>query len=67
MYLVYSEVQILGSRSSTRQDFLEVVQLVGDARLKPILDERLRLEDVNAGYARLQEGKVIGRSVIVMP
>ena len=67
MYLLYNEVQVLGSRSSTRADFLEVAQLVADGRLKPILAERLRLEDVNEGYARLQEGKVIGRSVIVFP
>jgi propanol-preferring alcohol dehydrogenase len=67
MSLVYNEVQILGSRSSTRQDFLEVVQLVGDGRLRTVLDERLRLEDVNAGYASLDAGKIIGRSVIVFP
>lgn len=67
MYLVYNEVQVLGSRSSTRGEFLEVAQLVADGRLKPILAERLALEEVNAGYARLQEGKVIGRSVIVFP
>lgn len=66
MYLVYNEVQILGSRGSTRADFLEVVQLVADGRLKPLLAERLRLDDVNAGYARLAEGKVIGRSVVVL-
>lgn len=67
LHLVYNEAQILGSRSSTRADFLEVLQLVADGRLKPILDESLPLEDVNPGYARLQEGKVIGRSVIVFP
>ncbi len=67
MYLVYNEVQVLGSRSSTRADFLEVAQLVVDGRLKPILAERLRLEEVNAGYDRLREGKIIGRSVIVFP
>ena len=67
MSLVYNEVQILGSRSSTRADFLEVAQLVAVGRLKPILADRLRLEDVNEGYARLGEGKVIGRSVIVFP
>ena len=67
MYMVYNEVQILGSRSSTRADFLEVTQLMADGRLKPVIDHRIRLEDVNAEYARLQEGKVIGRSVILMP
>jgi D-arabinose 1-dehydrogenase-like Zn-dependent alcohol dehydrogenase len=67
MHMVYNEVQILGSRSNTRADFLEVAQLMADGRLKPVIDHRLRLEDVNAEYARLQEGKVIGRSVIVFP
>ena len=67
MYLVYNEVQVLGSRSSTRADFLEVAQLVADGRLKPILAERLGLEEVNAGYDRLREGKIIGRSAIVFP
>ncbi len=67
MYMVYNEVQILGSRSTTRADFLEVAQLVADGRLKPVIHNRIRLDDVNAEYARLHDGKVIGRSVIVFP
>lgn len=65
MHMVYNEVQILGSRSNTRADLLEIVQLMAEGRLRPVIDHRIRLEDANAEYARLQEGKVIGRSVIV--
>lgn len=67
MHMVYNEVQILGSRSNMRADFLEIAQLMAEGRLKPVIDHRIRLEDANAEYARLQEGKVIGRSVIVFP
>jgi D-arabinose 1-dehydrogenase-like Zn-dependent alcohol dehydrogenase len=67
MLMVLNEVQILGSRSTTRADFLEVAQLVADGRLKPVIHNRIRLEDVNAEYALLQEGQIIGRSVILFP
>jgi 2-desacetyl-2-hydroxyethyl bacteriochlorophyllide A dehydrogenase len=62
--LVYDEVSIMGSRSSTRSDLLEAVALVGQGRIRPIIGAELTLDEVNAGLDRLREGSVIGRAVV---
>ena len=64
--LVYDEVSIMGSRSSTRSDLLEAVALVGQGRIRPIIGAELTLDEVNAGLDRLRDGSVIGRAVVNM-
>lgn len=64
MRLVYDEVVIRGSRGSTRQDLLEVIDLVADGRLAPVIGERIGLADVNSALDRLRAGEIIGRSVV---
>ncbi len=64
MRLVYDEVSIMGSRSSTRADLLEAVDLVARGSIQPIIGAELELDAVNAGLERLRDGSVIGRSVV---
>jgi alcohol dehydrogenase, propanol-preferring len=64
MRLVYDEVSIRGSRGSTRADLLEVVDLVAEGRLTPVIGERIGLDEVNGALDRLRAGSVIGRSVV---
>lgn len=67
MRLVYDEIVIRGSRGSTRQDLLEVVDLVASGRLRPVIGRRLTLEDVGEALDGLREGDVIGRTLIEFP
>lgn len=62
--LVYDEVSITGSRGSTRKELREVVDLVADGRITPIIGERVGLEDVNQALTRLRQGATIGRPVV---
>ncbi len=64
MRLVYDEVSIMGSRSSTRADLLEAVALVGQGRIQPVIGTSLELEAVNEGLDDLREGSVVGRAVV---
>jgi D-arabinose 1-dehydrogenase-like Zn-dependent alcohol dehydrogenase len=65
--LVYGEVSITGSRSSTRKELREALQLVADGRVRPIIGRELPLEDVNDALDELRAGKVIGRPVVTFP
>lgn len=65
--LVYDEVSVTGSRGSTRKELREVVDLVADGRIRPIVGERVGLDDVNAALARLRDGSTIGRPVVTFP
>lgn len=64
MRLVYDEIVVRGSRGSTREDMLQVVDLVADGHITPVIGHRLALDEINAGLDRLRAGDVIGRSVV---
>jgi D-arabinose 1-dehydrogenase-like Zn-dependent alcohol dehydrogenase len=64
MRLVYDEVAIIGSRSSTRGELLEAMALVAQGRVQPVIGAELELDDVNEGLDRLRTGTVIGRAVV---
>lgn len=65
--LVYDEVSIQGSRSSTRQDLQQIVDLVASGRITPVIGERLALENVNGALDALRAGSIIGRPVVTFP
>ena len=67
MRLVYGEVSITGSRSSTRKDLHEAIDLVAQRRVRPIIGRELPLEDVNAALDDLRTGDIIGRPVVMFP
>jgi alcohol dehydrogenase len=66
-HLLANEVEILGSRSVTREEMQQVLPLVADGVLRPVIAEHLPLELVNDAYDRLSEGGTTGRPVIVFP
>jgi 2-desacetyl-2-hydroxyethyl bacteriochlorophyllide A dehydrogenase len=66
-HLLANEIEILGSRSITREEMQRVVELVADGVLSPVIAENLPLDLVNDTYRRLSEGEITGRPVIVFP
>ena len=62
--LIYGQWSILGTRASSLQDVVEVVKLVEQGRLKPVVSERFPLADVAAALARLRENPPLGRIVL---
>jgi 2-desacetyl-2-hydroxyethyl bacteriochlorophyllide A dehydrogenase len=67
MRLVYDEISIKGSRGSTRADLHEVVALVADRRIAPVIGHELPLGEVNEALDQLREGAIIGRPVVTFP
>ncbi len=65
--LVRGELQIVGSRASSKYETIEVVNLVRDGKFKlePLISHRLPLDRVNDGLELVRRGEAI--RAVVMP
>lgn len=62
--LIYGQWSILGTRASNLQDVVEVVKLVEQGQLKPVVSETYPLHNVEQALARLRESPPLGRIVL---
>jgi len=60
----YRELKILGTRVSTQQELKEVIRLVEDGRLTPVIGRSYALEEANEALRAVAEGQVFGRVVL---
>ncbi|WP_165492159.1 alcohol dehydrogenase catalytic domain-containing protein [Egibacter rhizosphaerae] len=65
--LVYGEVSIRGSRSSTRDELERATRLVAERRVTPVIGRELGLDEVGRALEELRSGTVIGRPVLTLP
>jgi len=63
----YRELEVFGTRVSTRQELEEVIRLVEQGRLRPVVDQSYPLEQANEALRAVAEGKVFGRAVLDIP
>ncbi len=64
--MLANELELLGSRSFTKQEILDSLNLVARGELWPLVTETYKLEEAEKVHARLEEGSITGRAVIVM-
>ncbi|MEM4288046.1 MAG: zinc-binding dehydrogenase [Candidatus Caldarchaeum sp.] len=66
--LMFREIAVVGSLGCRLAEYPSIVNMVrtGKIKLEPVISDRLRLEDVNEGLKRLEEGKVVGRQIVVV-
>ncbi len=60
----YNEWKIAGTRLSTKQDLVELIELTERGELVPVVTRTLPLEDVNAGLDDVRRGAQVGRVVL---
>ncbi|HAK45735.1 MAG TPA: hypothetical protein DCO79_07440, partial [Spirochaeta sp.] len=60
----YNEWSILGSRLGTKQELTEIMNLIGQDKLKPLVTEVLDMKDVNRIFNENLIEKNIGRIVL---
>jgi 2-desacetyl-2-hydroxyethyl bacteriochlorophyllide A dehydrogenase len=65
MRLVSRELEIYGSRSCGRNDLKETIELVSSGKVKPVVAQSHALADANAAIRKLDQGDLIGRSVLI--
>jgi alcohol dehydrogenase len=58
------ELQILGSNGWMREDLARLFDLVASGKLKPAIDRRLALDEVNEGFHSLEAREVFGKIVV---
>jgi len=64
--IVYDELEIIGTRSSTRQDLIDVISLVERGKIKPLITERVPLAQANEAFWRLRKSDAVGRMVLTL-
>ena len=62
--MLFKQTSILGSAQNDPADLVDILKLVAKGRVKPVV-ETYRMDEVNAVIARLMEGKVRHRAVIL--
>ncbi len=60
----WRQLQLIGSTMSTRGEFHDVMQLVWQRKLRPIVDRVLPLDQLREGHAALESGDHFGKIVI---
>ncbi len=64
--MLANELELMGSRAFTKQELRDSLDLVARGELWPYVTETYKLEEAEKVHARLEEGSITGRAVIVM-
>lgn len=64
--IIMEEIEITGSHASTRRNMEEVLHLVQERRLKPVVAAQYPLKEVNEAHRVLQSEEILGRIVLVI-
>lgn len=62
----YYQQTIIGSRMGTKDEFEQMLKLVSDGKLEPIIDKVFPLKEANKALERLKESKHIGKIVLTI-
>jgi 2-desacetyl-2-hydroxyethyl bacteriochlorophyllide A dehydrogenase len=64
-YVFYKQLQILGSTMGRKGDLLTIMDLIGQGKLKPVIDRVLPLSEVRLAHQIVEEGKHFGKIVLI--
>ncbi|MDK2897400.1 MAG: alcohol dehydrogenase, propanol-preferring [Candidatus Atribacteria bacterium] len=59
-----NEIDILSTRAATRSDIEDSLELIREAKVKPIISKILTLEELNDGLALIKNGDLTGRLAV---
>jgi len=62
--IMRSEFMIIGSRACRPKELEDVIALVAEQKIKPVVSERIPLEQVESVHARLKRYEILGRVVL---
>ena len=63
-YIWTFELKVLGSNGWMREDLHELLRLLDDGSLKPVIDKTLPLEEVNEAFRLIEDREIFGKVVI---
>jgi len=62
--IFWNQLRIIGSTMANRKEFTDVMQLIFQGKLRPVIDTSFPLEQAKTAYQRLLDGKQFGKIVI---
>lgn len=62
--LFWNQLHLIGSTMSNQREFSEVMNLIFQGKLQPVIDSVYPLSEASAAYARLKSGRQFGKVVI---
>ncbi|HMK82509.1 MAG TPA: alcohol dehydrogenase catalytic domain-containing protein [Candidatus Bathyarchaeia archaeon] len=62
--LTMREIEVIGCRSATRQDIVDVLEMSRKGKLAPVVNKILKLEEINTALRLLKDHAAVGRSAI---
>ncbi len=62
--MILREIRLLGSSSATSEDLSDVLQMVADRKLRPIIFKELPLSEASEAHKLLNDKQVFGRVVL---
>lgn len=63
-HVFWKQLSVIGTTMSSRREFEEVMALVADGTLAPVVDAVLPLEQIREAHERLESGRVFGKLVL---
>lgn len=64
--IFWKQINIMGSTMSSISEFKEMVNLVKEKKLRPVIDSVFTLENAKEAYKRLEEAKQVGKIVLTI-
>jgi D-arabinose 1-dehydrogenase-like Zn-dependent alcohol dehydrogenase len=61
----YNEWTLSGARLSTKQELLEVIDLVEKGKIKPVVSRRIPWHKANEAIREIDRGSTVGRTVLI--
>lgn len=55
---------ITGSISSTREDMKEALKMTSEGKIKPVIEKKIELDEINQAFEDIKNRKVVGRVMI---
>ncbi len=62
--MFWKQLELIGSTMSNRGEFLEVMRLVWQGKLHPVIDEVIPLADLRRGHEKLERGEQFGKIIV---
>jgi NADPH:quinone reductase-like Zn-dependent oxidoreductase len=63
-FIFLRHLNIIGSSMGTTSDYVQVMKLLFDGRLRPVIDDIYPIQDGQQAFQRLQDGEVMGKLII---
>jgi NADPH:quinone reductase-like Zn-dependent oxidoreductase len=62
--IFFKNISIMGSTMGSKGDFLRLVRLVAEGKLKPVVDSTFAMKDLRAAHAKLESREAFGKIVM---